>query len=329
MNILIRLPNWLGDMVMSTAFVRAVQEVYPEACIDLITKKGLDSLLEHFPAYHKHYIFSKEDYPGLAGAWRFGKMIRKEKQYDLFFCLPDSLSSALMAFATGSLKRVGYRKEGRGLMLTNGYSKQKGLHRVEEYLDLLKKFLKQDIPATRVGITGVGKNKQDFLVVNINSEAVSRRLPVEKSISLINHLQKNFPGQIFLVGGPRDQLHVEAVYAGINDKSGIINMAGSTPIPELIGFLEAARLVISTDSGPAHLANALGTHCIVLFGAGNEKNTAPYLAERCTVIRYGQLNCEPCTRNTCRLYGIPKCMNLLDESRIGTTMTELLKKYPC
>ena len=60
MNILIRLPNWLGDMVMSTAFVQAVKNEYPHASIDLVAKQGIDSLLEHFPEHGNRYIFSKE-----------------------------------------------------------------------------------------------------------------------------------------------------------------------------------------------------------------------------------------------------------------------------
>ena len=62
MNILIRLPNWLGDMVMSTAFVQAVKNEYPHAAIDLVAKKGIDFLLDYFPAHEKRFIFSKEEF---------------------------------------------------------------------------------------------------------------------------------------------------------------------------------------------------------------------------------------------------------------------------
>ena len=65
MNILIRLPNWLGDMVMSTAFVQAVKNEYPTATIDLIAKKGIGFLLDYFPAHGQAFIFSKEEYKGL------------------------------------------------------------------------------------------------------------------------------------------------------------------------------------------------------------------------------------------------------------------------
>ena len=62
-KILIRLPNWLGDLVMSNAFVKAVNEIYPDAIVDVIVKKGIDVLLDKFPPHRKRYVFSKQPAP--------------------------------------------------------------------------------------------------------------------------------------------------------------------------------------------------------------------------------------------------------------------------
>jgi heptosyltransferase-2 len=67
------------------------------------------------------------------------------------------------------------------------------------------------------------------------------------------------------------------------------------------------------------LANALGTHTIVLFGAGKESNTAPYNKELRNIIRLGELSCEPCEKNVCVRYGIPQCLERLDSNRIIET----------
>jgi len=112
MKILIRLPNWLGDVVMSTAFVGAVNRHYPEALVDVIIKKELGGIVSLIPGLNRVHLFSKQEHPGLAGVYRFGKTLQAEK-YDLFFCLPDSLSSALMGCATKAKKRIGFGKEGR------------------------------------------------------------------------------------------------------------------------------------------------------------------------------------------------------------------------
>src|ERR1700753_2887306 len=122
MKILIRLPNWLGDVVMSTAFVAAVQQLYPNSQVDVIIKKELSGIADLIPGLHKVYPFSKQEYKGLKGVFRFGKTFRNEK-YDLFFCLPDSLSSAVMAWATGAKQRIGFGKEGRFFLLSKSYKK--------------------------------------------------------------------------------------------------------------------------------------------------------------------------------------------------------------
>src|SRR4051812_14351868 len=121
MNILVRLPNWLGDMVMSIGFLRAVQETYPDDEIDVIVKKGLEGLVPFIEGVNGTYIFSREETKGLKGIVVFGRSIKSKKRYDLFFCLPDSFSSALMGKASGAELRVGYKKELRSILLTHSF----------------------------------------------------------------------------------------------------------------------------------------------------------------------------------------------------------------
>jgi len=324
MNILIRLPNWLGDMVMSTAFVQAVKNEYPNAKIDLVAKKGIDFLLDHFPAHSQRYIFSKEEYKGITGAWRFGKMMGAQKKYDLFFCLPDSLSSAFMARATGAAKRVGFKKELRAAFLTNSYTKRKNLHRVEEYVDLLQQFAKKEIAIPPVRLQTNAAIKSNALVININSEAVSRRLPAEKAISIITAVRQQIQNEIILVGSNKEADFVAEVFNALPDKTNISNRAGQTNLPELLDLFASAAAVLTTDSGPAHVANALGTNTVVLFGAGNENNTAPYNRNNRSIIRLGQLPCEPCVSNTCKVYGVPQCLVRLDEQLIVLAVKDAL-----
>lgn len=324
-KILIRLPNWLGDMVMSTAFVKAIQVEYPHATIDLIAKKGIAFLLDYFPAHSKSFVFDKDDYKGLRGAYQFGKQISKQNAYDIFFCLPDSFSSAIMARATGAKKRVGFKKELRSFLLTDSFIKQPHMHRVEEYVDLLQQFCKASIPVPAVELKLQHAEKKDAVIVNINSEAGSRRLPVAKAVSIINALQKQISQEIILVGSPKEKAFVDEVYAFVNNNGNISNYAGKTNLQELIQLLGSCPVMLTTDSGPAHVANALGTHTVVLFGAGNENNTAPYNKENCTVLRSGQPDCAPCVNNTCKLYGSPKCLELLDESIIVQQVIHVMK----
>jgi heptosyltransferase II len=323
-KIIVRLPNWLGDQVMSTAFIKAVQQTYPGATVDIITKKGIDFLLDYFPRHNEQFIFDKKEYGGPAGAWRFGKMIGRQKKYDLFFCLPDSLSSAIMARASGAAKRIGFKKEGRSFLLTHSYKKIKGAHRVEEYVNLLEQFSGVQSHQLSVGLCHQSTIERQGLVVNINSEAPSRRLPQSKALSIISSLQKNTGEPIILVGSPKEKEWVDAVYELLPGKAAIQNMAGLTSMQQLVELMANSKAVLTTDSGPAHVSNALGTPTLVLFGAGNELNTAPYNNTGRVIMRLGKLSCEPCTSNTCKRFGVPECLLQMDEIEITQNVLKLL-----
>ncbi len=326
MKILVRLPNWLGDVVMSTAFVNGVRQVYPDAQLDVIIKKELSSITSLIPGIHLVHPFAKQEHNGLSGVYRFGKKLRAEK-YDLFFCLPDSLSSAVMAWATGAKKRIGFGKEGRFFLLTNSYKKPANLHRVDEYVSLLEQFTGKKITERVVRLEVKEQmQKTDLVVLNFNSEAVSRRMPLDSGKHLINTLTHTFKNIKFaLVGSPKEKEYIDELLAGEGNADRFENYAGKTSLDSLCVLMASAKAVLTTDSGPAHLANSLGVPTIVLFGAGNEHNTAPYNKQHLNIIRAGKLECEPCVRNTCKLYGIPKCMQLIDEMEITNALDTYLK----
>ena len=324
MNILVRMPNWLGDMVMASGFLQALKQCYPDASVSLIVKKGLEGIVPLFGNYEHSFVFDKQQYKGMRGAWRFGHEIQKVKEFDLFFCLPDSLSAAAMAYASGARRRIGFKKEWRNLFLTHPFKKPKGVHRVETYVALLSLYTGKELE-TEVSLKA-GQPTQDYIVVNINSEASSRRLTLEKAVELINELRRKVYEKIILIGAPKEQPFVQAVYGELAMQEDIENRAGATSLPQLAALLAGARLMLTTDSGPAHLANALGTHTVALFGAGNEKYTSPYNRERRSIIRLNELACEPCEKNVCVLYGVPLCLERLDTDRIIATVQKHLSE---
>jgi heptosyltransferase II len=323
MRILVRLPNWLGDMIMSVAFLYELQRQYPGASISVIAKKGIHALLPYFPPTEHQFIFSKEEYKGMKGLRRFGKLIRRTEQFDLFFCLPDSFSSALMGYFSGARQRIGFKKELRGFLMTNNFNKPRGLHRVYEYLSLVEQFTGVAAAFPKV-VLQHNLPKKDYIVVNINSEASSRRLTVAKAVDLLDTLQKGHAETLVLVGAPKEKAFVDEVYHTLHSKQMIENKAGQTNLSSLIQLLASAKAMVTTDSGPAHLANALGTPTVVLFGAGNEKNTAPFNSDINTVVRLGMLSCEPCTKNKCVRYEVPQCLQQLDSNYISEKLNQQL-----
>jgi heptosyltransferase II len=195
---------------------------------------------------------------------------------------------------------VGYKSELRNWLLTNRYQKPKNIHRVEEYIQLLQLYTDNKTDEVNVELKHSITKVANRIIVNCNSEASSRRLSVEKAVTIILQLQKTMPhAEWILIGSAKEKKHVDAIAAQL-PKESIINKAGSTNLKELATLIASASLMISTDSGPAHLSEALGVPTIVLFGAGNEKNTAPYHTSLVSVVRNGTLPCEPCVKNTCK-----------------------------
>lgn len=325
MKILVRLPNWLGDMVMSTGFLQALQTVYPNATIDVIAKKGLDQLTSFIPGINHTYVFSRDEWKGLRGVYGFGKKIRSGEKYDLFFCLPDSFSSACMAWATDAKQRVGFEKELRSLFLTKSFTKPPSLHRVEQYVSLLEQFSNTHIPALSILLKSKVTTVANRVIINFNSEAISRRMPVDKAASIFARLLLQMPTAEFVcIGSAKEKEHVDAVLQKLGRQSAVINKAGSTnSLAELVDLIASGSMMLTTDSGPAHIGNALGVPVVVLFGAGNENNTAPYNKKSLTILRLGQLPCEPCVKNTC-IYGLPKCLEQLDEHKITKAVSNYL-----
>lgn len=266
-------------------------------------------------------MFSKEEYKGPSGLWQFGKKIKKTEQFDLFISFPNSFSAALMGFATGAQQRTGYKNEGREILLTKSFAPPKGLHRVEEYIRLLELFSGQ-----QTGVLPVSLHhpfpKEEYLVININSEAASRRLTTAKAVEIIQQARATFENRILLIGGPKEKPFVQEVLGKLKTKTRIESLAGKTSLPQLVQVLASAKALLTTDSGPAHLANALGTQTVVLFGAGNENNTGPYNKGAVSVIRLGKLSCEPCTKNTCVQYNTPQCLELLETATIIKTLEQ-------
>ena len=323
MKILVRLPNWLGDMVMSVGFIHQLNHFFPGCEVSVIAKKGIHELLSFFPPLKHHYIFSKEEYTGFTGLWNFGKKINRSENFDLFFCLPDSLSSAFMGKAIAAKKRIGYKKEMREIFLTHAFRKPKKIHRVEEYIKLLELYTNQSAAEIDVQLQH-SFIKKDHVVVNINSEAFSRRLTIAKAVEIIGQLRKTLNNKIVLIGAPKEKEFVDAVLGKLDNIDGIESIAGKTSLSQLVEVLASAQLMLTTDSGPAHLANALNTQTIILFGAGNENNTSPYNRDFKTVLRLGKLSCEPCEKNICIQFGTPQCLELLETNTIVNTVIQNL-----
>lgn len=328
MNILVRLPNWFGDTVMSFGFLDKISGIFTDCTIDVIAAYEFCDLVRLFPSISRVYPFSKKEHGSLMGIMNFAGSIRRQKTYDIFFALPDSFSSACTGFFCGAKQRIGYNKEMRFFLLTTSFPKPRGHHRAEEYAYLLKEYtenpcasLQLSLPYT-VSEERILAMKQAFaffdepyILFNGNSAASSRRLPIKKSVLLIDTLLKQFQVPIVLTGSAKEHSYTENIRQQTCSPESVINTAGKCCWETLIMLCKKSLVVISADSGLAHLANSVGSSCIVFFGAGKEENTAPYIKNNLYVVRAPGITCAPCISNTCA-FGVPLCLESIDEQEI-------------
>jgi lipopolysaccharide heptosyltransferase II len=336
MNILVRLPNWLGDIIMSTGFLNALSARYPDSTIDVIIKESLKDLIPLLPGVTETIVFSRKHHGGLRGSLRFGRECATRKKYDLFVSLPDSFSSAMAGFFSRSTRRIGYAAEMRSFLLTDSFKKPSGIHRADEYVNILKQLHSDtSIPCTislkvpeiqdKQTFLQIIDSKQPKILVNIHSAAQSRKLPHSKAVSLCRMLIARLDCTLLFTGIPTEKEFTNSVISAIGAPDNCIDYSGKLDLVGLAQLCKHADVALSTDSGIAHLANAVGTHVVVLFGAGNEYNTAPYNSEKCTIIRADGISCAPCVSNTCR-FGHVQCMHTIDEKRVVETISKQIVK---
>lgn len=325
-NILVRLPNWVGDVIMALPFIDAVKKTFPEHQIHVVIKSGLEDILAFAEGIDTISTYSKKEYKGLLGGYKFGKQLSKKFDYEFFYCLPNSFSSAWIGYFTQSKNRIGFKNEMRDFLLSESCDKPTGQHRVNDYLHLLKEFspldaveVKSSLQLTErhsyVGNTSVKKN----LLLNINSEAFSRRIPVESAASLLLKLGETNNYTLYLSGSNKEIPYVKEVLNLLPADFKIENRAGRTSLKELFELVGSMDFVVSTDSGIAHIANAFGVNTVVIFGAGDERKTRPFNSRNLKIIRKPNLECAPCISNKC-IFHTPKCISELNMERVVTAL---------
>ncbi|MBF0362893.1 MAG: glycosyltransferase family 9 protein [Oligoflexia bacterium] len=328
MKIVIRMPNWLGDIVMSIPFLYALAITNTKSSLILIIREEYAPLFEYLNFKKKIEIitFNKKRYSGISGPFRFVRDYRFLSNADIYYTLSTSFSSALIGWLLKIKSRIGYSSDLRRLLLTKSFTfspfNQNMKHRSQEYMDLLLlptlnsfNIFPDDIIKVRNEIN----DGDEYYLINATSEAPSRRMPIQKWVELITQFQNT---RFIFSGLEKDFSYIEALIVELtknnnNNNNQYINLAGKTDLRKLILLISKATYIISNDSGVAHLASLLSKPLVVFFGAGDPNNTAPISYNNRNVnnhnIRIEKLNipCSPCLKNYCSKKDSSAYMNCL------------------
>lgn len=338
-RILIRVPNWLGDTLMSTAAVTAVKKMFPQASLTILAKSVFEDFWKNYPGVDEVLTLGK----GWSGFWATREKI-KMRDFDAALILPTSFSSAFLVFAAGIPERIGWGGEGREFLLTRVVSQEspRKKHLVFEYLELVRWGLDQPLKGPTVQLTcpvdaesqrGLKKVWSDTGVPVKGSYIAlapgatygpAKRWPLPYWKELIGRLLKERKESLLLLGGLEEEAYLRPLLEGWAPKEAkrLHLLAGRTS-PSILGaMLERCRLLITNDTGPMHVAAGVGTPTVALFGSTSPTWTRPF-GEGHEVI-YKHLECSPCFQRTCPI-GY-KCLRAISVDEVQAAIQKKLAK---
>ncbi len=311
----------LGDLFHALPAVRNIKQEL-NATIDWVTHSAYVDLVKCFPDVDRVIAYPRRDFLSKASA--FVRELKREK-YDLILDLQGLLKSAMVARVARGGKRIGpsFAREGSRLLYNAVAGKtNKNRHAVEEVLDVVR-YLGREVrkPEFPVVFPKTPRSEPSPRVAFLPcSRWLTKNWPPERFVEVGRDLRVRAGATIFLAGSPEDVSVCAEIAEGIGD--GVVNLCGKTTLVELGSLLQEMNLAITVDSGPMHMAAAVGTPVVAVFGATDPKRTGPY-GDRHRVVVADGLDCRPCFSDRCAR-GDLACLRNLPAARVVAQALEML-----
>jgi lipopolysaccharide heptosyltransferase II len=314
-RILIFNVNWLGDVLFSTALIRNIRHNFQKSFIACIIPSRCYPVLKGNPNLDEIIIFDEKDrHKSIVAKLNFIKLI-KNKRFDTVFLLHRSFSRALICRLAGIPQRIGYHTRKRAFLLTKSIMppKKDSFHRIDNYLYLIEKaglkvedryldfFVSEE--DERFVTEFLRKNsidKNDFLVViNPGGNWFFKRWPKEYWAKLADKLCGTLKAKVIISGSTTDLALAGSIQSLMEEKP--IIACGALNLKQFAALCKRADLFISADTGPLHIANAVGARKIIaIFGPTSPEITGPYPTKN-VIILHKAPGCKlPCYEANCK-----------------------------
>ncbi len=313
--------NWLGDVVFSTPIFRAIKEHDPDCHLACLAVPRVKEVLECCPFLDEVILYDERGkdrglFPKLRLIWQL-----RTGKFDAVFLLHRSWTRSLLVFLAGIPRRVGYPDKGRGWLLTDRISRSlRPMHRSDQYLKIIEDFgiavrdrhyqLNVDETA-KMAVQSILRQQQitdreRLIVIHPGGNWDLKRWPVAHYRDLISQLtaESYF---VILTGAKKEQTLVEQIVKDLPQSP--LVLTGKISLKETIALMQQAKLVISGDSGPLHLASAVGTRTIGIFGPTRPELTGARGMGEATVLQRD----VGCNRASCYYLDCPDnvCMQAI------------------
>ena len=303
-RILVRLPNWVGDIMMARPAVQAIRERWPGAALAGMVREPHRALADRLGVFD--HLFTAPAAAGLsrvAAVWGAQRAVRSFHP-DTALVMAPSFEAALVVRLAGVPRRIGHGTDRRGVLLTEVVASRPETHRTEEYGDLARALdAAVGSPVPTLSLTPADRAyaarlfrsvgwPDDCRPVFVNPAAAKtpRAWSAGRFRALVERLG---PGG----AGRRIVVHVRPPFEAPPEWAARqhLALAGDATLPELAALLERCALYVGNDSGPAHLAAAAGIPTVTVYGSSTPDRTAPRSSARARHVAVSAaFPCAPC-----------------------------------
>ncbi|MFA4982566.1 MAG: lipopolysaccharide heptosyltransferase II [Candidatus Omnitrophota bacterium] len=330
----------IGDVILSTPVIKALRDAYPDSRIAFMASPHAREILEGNPYLDEVIIYDKlGKQKGLIGNLKFIAKLRRKK-FDIAIALHPTARTHQVISMAGIPERIGYDKK-LGFLLTKRmpHTKQFGLkHEIEYALDMLRyigvepkeralymPLSPECAERVRSMLDKYGvKDADKIAVINPSASCPSKRWSAERFAKVADELIEKRGMKVIMISSKADAIYAGRTASFMNKPC--INLLGKTSIGDLAGILSRARILISNDSGPVHIACAVGTPAVVIFGRKDRglspKRWGPVGKD--DVVIHKDAGCEVCRAHNCAM-GF-KCLAAVTADDVLGAVDKILNK---
>ena len=322
---------YLGDLIFTTPFLRNLRKNCPQVRLEMIVNADFydimknNSYLDRVNSFNKRWSVLK--------SWQFARKL-KRNNYDLGINLHGNWRSALLLKLINPQYATGFGGRGRGIFLDRKLKAKSGRHQVEVYLQVLEdlgltvfdKRLEIDVSSAAITVVnnflekeGVTA-KQKVIVINPGGSWPAKRWSVQNFAILADLINEEFNCQVIFTGSSGDLKRVNSIRSLM--KTEAIIATGKTSLEELAALARSADLFISGDTGPVHVAAAVRTPTVTIFGPSNPQKYRPYGDPQKHKIVTAELECRPCNQQQCP-QNHTHCMSLVTPQIVLKTIRKI------
>ncbi len=342
MNILIVKLSAIGDVIHTLPSLAALRRLYPQAHITWVVEEAAADLILNHPHLDEVLVSRRKAWIKDVKSGRFrkvwreiGQFIRKlrKRPYDLVIDFHGLFKSSIIVFLSGGKRKLGYDslQELSGLFLNEKIPEDMDKHAVDRYFDFprylgakkerVEFILPQSADAenkVKLLLSSHGLGENNYIAINPIAYWDTKLWDNEKFAKLADLIQEQLKKKVVFTGS--ESKSIEEITSKM--KSTGINLGEKTSLMELACLLKKALMVITTDSGPMHLACAVGTPVVALFGPTDPKRTGPY-GEGHMVIR-DNLSCSPCFLKKCKT---TQCMKNITTEQVYSVVESKITSF--